>query len=153
MSDFDYNNDSLTKILVPVDSDISSGRAAQAFATALKLKPDVLILLHVYEPVPMTVGGDEHRQLQEERSQRAGEVLEKARALAGSSVKVETMILEGKLVESIVRGAHESEADLILMVTDGHDGLSDMLLGSVTERVLRATDTNVFVLRHKKQDA
>ena len=150
MADFDYNGDNLAKILVPVDSDISSGRAAQAFATALKLKPDVLTLLHVYEPVPMTVGGDEHRQLQAERSPRAAEVLEKARALAGDDIKVETLILEGKVVDSIVRGAHECEADVILMVTDGHDGLSDMLLGSVTERVLRATDTNVLVLRHKK---
>ena len=37
MPDFDSNNDNLVKILVPVDSDISSGRAAQAFAAALDL--------------------------------------------------------------------------------------------------------------------
>ncbi|MBQ9452677.1 MAG: universal stress protein [Desulfovibrio sp.] len=151
MSEFDFNNDNQVKILVPVDSDIESGRAAQAFAAALNLKPDILTLLHVYEPVPMTVGGDEHRALLDERNKRASDVLERARQIAGSSIKVETMILEGQVVESIVRAAHESAADIILMVTDGHDGLSDMLLGSITERVLRATDTNILVLRHKKK--
>ncbi|MBO6170960.1 MAG: universal stress protein [Desulfovibrio sp.] len=150
MPDFDFNNDNLVKILVPVDSDISSGRAAQAFAAALDLKPDMLTLLHVYEPVPMTLGGDEHRQLLAERNERAAAVLEKARKLAGDGITVETLILEGPIVDSIVRGAHESNADIIVMVTDGHDGLADMLLGSVTERVLRATDTNILVLRHKK---
>ena len=119
MSDFDFNNDNQVKILVPVDSDIESGRAAQAFAAALNLKPDILTLLHVYEPVPMTVGGDEHRALIDERNKRASDVLERARQIAGSSIKVETMILEGQVVESIVRAAHESAADIILMVTDG----------------------------------
>lgn len=150
MSTFDANNDKVLKILVPVDSDISSGRAAQAFAAALELKPDVLILLHVYDPVPMTLGGDAHRELLEEREQRAASVLANARELAGAGVRVETKGVEGTVVDSIVRSAHEVEADLIVMVTDGHDGLADMLLGSVTERVLRATDTNILVLRHKK---
>ena len=34
------------------------------------------------------------------------------------------------------------------MYTDGRDGLQDLLLGSVTERVLRNTDTALLVIRH-----
>ena len=43
--------------------------------------------------------------------------------------------------------AHEEKVDLIVMFTDGRDGLEDMLFGSITERVLRETDIPLLVVR------
>ena len=43
----------------------------------------------------------------------------------------------GDVIQSIVDAARESNADLIVMVTDGRDGFLDGLRGSHSERVLR----------------
>jgi hypothetical protein len=42
----------------------------------------------------------------------------------------------GEIVETIVRYAEEVSADMIAMATRGHDGILDILRGSVTEQVL-----------------
>ena len=47
-----------------------------------------------------------------------------------------------------MRVADEENADLIVMFTDGRDGLGDLLIGSITERVLRNTDTPLLAVRH-----
>ncbi|MCR5563616.1 MAG: universal stress protein, partial [Desulfovibrio sp.] len=49
--------------------------------------------------------------------------------------------------ESIVKTAKEQNADLIVMFTDGRDTVSDMMLGSCTERVLRETDVALLAVR------
>ena len=41
-----------------------------------------------------------------------------------------------------------SNAKVIVMFTDGRDGLGDLLIGSITERVLRNTDTPLLAVRH-----
>jgi nucleotide-binding universal stress UspA family protein len=46
-------------------------------------------------------------------------------------------IRSGEVIEGIVKTAKESEADLIIMSTDGRDGFLDALRGSHSERVLR----------------
>ncbi len=43
----------------------------------------------------------------------------------------------GPVVEQIVATADAIDADLIIMATDGHDGVLDILRGSTTEQVLR----------------
>lgn len=43
----------------------------------------------------------------------------------------------GPVVSSILAEAQESDADLIVMVTRGHDSLADEVIGSRTERVMR----------------
>lgn len=47
--------------------------------------------------------------------------------------------------EQIVRSALDEEVDLIVMATRGHDGLSDRILGSNTERVIRHAPCPVLV--------
>ena len=43
----------------------------------------------------------------------------------------------GDVVETIRAAAVETQADLIVMVTAGHEGILDALRGSTTEQVLR----------------
>jgi sulfur dioxygenase len=52
----------------------------------------------------------------------------------------------GSLEESIERAAAELEASLLVMATHGHDGVVDALLGSRTERVLRASHCPVLIV-------
>ena len=46
-------------------------------------------------------------------------------------------IRSGDVIQSIIDMSHETEADLIVMSTDGRNGFLDGLRGSHSERVLR----------------
>jgi nucleotide-binding universal stress UspA family protein len=48
-------------------------------------------------------------------------------------------VRSGEVIRSIVNTANETEADLIVMTTDGRNGFLDGLRGSHSERVLRVT--------------
>lgn len=60
-------------------------------------------------------------------------------------VRVEAMIREGAVWDRIAATAREEKADLIVMATRGHDSLSDVLLGSNTDRVVRQAPCPVLV--------
>ncbi len=47
--------------------------------------------------------------------------------------------IQGESVEGIISTAEDHQADLICMVTAGHEGILDVLRGNTTEQVLRKT--------------
>ena len=51
------------------------------------------------------------------------------------------------LVETVIEAAKLKKADLIVMSTHGRSGLGRLILGSVTESVLRGTTTPICVVR------
>lgn len=51
----------------------------------------------------------------------------------------ETLVATGDPVEWILAAGEDFDVDLIVMVTEGHTSLFDMLRGSTTERVVRGT--------------
>lgn len=53
---------------------------------------------------------------------------------------------EGEVVETIVSRARDSQASVIVMATDGHDGVRDTLFGSTVEQVLRQTPCPVLAV-------
>lgn len=53
----------------------------------------------------------------------------------------------GTPVDTIVRAAHNGDYQALLMATHGRTGLRRMVLGSVTEQVLRRVQIPVMVLR------
>jgi nucleotide-binding universal stress UspA family protein len=71
----------------------------------------------------------------------------------GEAGEAETMVAESLPVPAIVNAAQEQNADLIVMGTHGRSGVSRVMLGSVTERVLRETDRPVLTVRQKSEAA
>ncbi len=59
---------------------------------------------------------------------------------------VATVILPGPVVPGIVEQARALSADLIVMVTEGHDSPGDALWGSKTEKVIRQAPCPVLAL-------
>lgn len=80
----------------------------------------------------------------EEEGERAVEAIEKRCKNAG--VAVETALRTGRPVAEIHSYADEIAADLIVMGTHGRSGISRLLLGSVTEAVLRRGDIPVLAI-------
>lgn len=82
----------------------------------------------------------------EATKQGAARHLEKG---AGEAVKVEPMILAGDAAEAIVDYADKSDIGLIVMATHGRSGIRRWALGSVADKVLRATKRPVVLIRAK----
>lgn len=135
------------RVLVPVCGETRGARTQKALDRALELCDGEIILLHVTEPIATVVGGEARQEL---------EALGKAEGTAALAPIIErlqldkrafhTRVVAGTIADSIVTIADEEDADLIVMYTDGRDNLSDMLLGTITERVLRNTTRNLLVV-------
>jgi nucleotide-binding universal stress UspA family protein len=61
-------------------------------------------------------------------------------------------VREGTPFYEIIRFAKEKEIDLIIMGTHGHSGLAHVLLGSVTEKVVRKAPCPVLTVRHPEHE-
>ncbi len=86
-------------------------------------------------------------QLVEARLSRGKEYLEGvAGQLKSAGIEAETTIREGAAVENIVDYSREHGIDLVVMSTHGYGGVKRLLLGSVTDRVIRSCEVPVLVL-------
>ena len=76
--------------------------------------------------------------------QRLDEIVERE---LGEGISADVRLVEASPTEGILRTAELVEADLIVMGTHGHSGLSRLLLGSVAEKVLRSSAVPVLTVR------
>ncbi len=87
------------------------------------------------------------RRLIETRQASGQEYLDRiAVELTNGGLKVETAILEGAADERIISYSREHGVDLIVISTHGYGGVKRLLLGSVTDRVIRSCEVPVLVL-------
>ena len=139
--------DGYRQVLAPVDfseSSILALRQASAIASAQNAH---LIVLHVVEP-PKSVPYVSMRGPVEALRQRAAESLDKLLDSAGLPREpAQTLVVIGRSDREIVRCASEQDVDLIVMGTEGLSGLSRLLVGSTTERVLRSAPCAVLAHR------
>ena len=123
------------RILVPIDGSEISDRALDE---AMKLAKELKVALKI-----VFIGSDDEtsRQILETATSRASNSgLQPESALLG---KFETE----KIAEVILQEAKGWTADVIVMATHGRRGVAHMLLGSVTEGVIRASPVPVLVIR------
>ncbi|MDQ2049719.1 universal stress protein [Natronolimnohabitans sp. A-GB9] len=77
---------------------------------------------------------------------RGNDAVDRAAQLAPADVDVETVVLEGSPSRVIVEQAQPGECDLVVMGTHGRAGLNRLLLGSVTECVVRRAPVPVLTV-------
>lgn len=137
------------RILAPVDfSELSAPTVDMAVRL---LAPDgEAVLLHVVEWMPAVTGGAfgvyPHRKDIEQLKRLSLDKLEDWKAEHSDS-EVRPMVREGKPATSILEVAADVSPDLIVIGSHGRGGLDHLLLGSVTERVLRKAAAPVLVVR------
>jgi nucleotide-binding universal stress UspA family protein len=136
-------------ILCPTDfSDASKHAFDHAIAIAQWYSARI-VLLHVHHPVAGVVqalvgaaGGEtlhDNARLADQRRQLA-ESIGAMQIDAGSRARhidIQTVVLAGAAAETIVSYAASTPADLIVIGTNGTSGLEHLVLGSVTEKVVR----------------
>lgn len=139
------------RVIVPVDFS-EFGLLAMRAAKRFVADDGEIILMHAVEEfVPPGVYGLEYPSYHEmsaeiERHARA-EMEQMAASVLGDRVQYRIDIRTGYAPTAVVEYADDIDADLIVMSTHGRSGIERMLLGSVTERVVRTSSRPVLVVR------
>jgi nucleotide-binding universal stress UspA family protein len=140
------------KILVPVDGSVSSKNMAKYAATLAASRNALVVLLHVHEPVPVTIGGQAAVEVRKAMDADSAKVLaEFAAIVEGVGAKCVPMTREGSPGHSIVRVQEEEDCDLIVMSSRGLTNLEGLVLGSVTNTVLHLASCPVLVTRNLRK--
>ena len=145
----------IQKIVCPVDFSNCAQQALNYAQDLAKTFNAELSVVHAYEdpaayvtPMPMSgyvgPGAELLLELRKQLEVRLGEC--KA-AVEKNGVRVRTELLEGTPYRVVLDWAKEWGADLIVIGTHGHTGLTHALLGSVTERVVRMATCPVLTIR------
>lgn len=146
-------------ILVPTDFSPLSNRAvtyARRFAEHFAAR---LILLHVTEPVTYAPAYGRFDTVEELRAaKRVAAEDSLAQLIADSEppgvkpVSCQAIVAEGDSAAETDRIAREQLVDLIVIASHGFGGLTHLLLGSTTEKVMRHAPCPVLVVREKQRD-
>jgi nucleotide-binding universal stress UspA family protein len=139
-----------SKLLVPVDGSENSFRALEE-AIFLSKKLDAQITaLHVMGETP-TVYIHPQKELEEllENYRKESEgIVEKCQGIGKNNrVELNTAISEGDEASKIIQYAEKGQFDMIVMGHRGSGKFKEMVLGSVSEKVLHRTKCSVLIVR------
>jgi nucleotide-binding universal stress UspA family protein len=146
----------MKRILVPIDFSPVTTAVIQKAAQLAQAFRARLWLIHVttpnpefvgYEPGPQTVRNQvalrfrkEHRQLQQ-----------KARRFQQKGIHATALLVQGPTVETILEEAIRLKADLIVVGSHGYGTWHRVLLGSVSEGLIRKTTRPILVVPARKK--
>jgi len=140
----------INKILCPVDFSEPCAvalRAAQDFAHKFDAK---LLVVHVLDEPAYSMperGGNQMSKLVAEHAEAMESKMKEFTKSVDRSLSVEIKTVGGTAAETIATLAQQEGCELIVMGTHGRSGLRHVLLGSVTEKVLRIASAPVLVMR------
>jgi len=147
----------IKKVLAPIDFSVYSMEAMRgAMELAKDRGAEEVHLMHVIAPqqsfIPST--SEQNRELARESAmlEQAEEELARIKKDEfGDSKKVLTFAVVGPPVQELVKYAKEQAIDLIVIATHGRTGGEYILIGSVTEKLVRNAPCSVLVFRPRKR--
>lgn len=149
------------KILIPTDGSPLSAQAANAGICFARSTGAEVVALHVTQPFAATIGFDgmaaAYAITDEDYEKASAEQAEKYLKLIldraeTAGVKAESRAVSNfNVADGIVQAAGEAGCDLIFIGSHGRSGLSRLLLGSVTAKVLPLASMAVLVHRAKEE--
>ena len=132
----------LKRILAPTDfSDLSAEGVRYACKLAKDVGAQVVILNVVVLDESNVVGKREMEAHKQRLDEFVGRVTHRA-----ADLKPREVVVAGQPYGAIVDCAEKEHIDLIVISSHGRSGLSRMLIGSVTDKLLRAATCPVLVV-------
>jgi len=132
----------MKNLLVPSDFSEYAEAALEYAAFIAKIRKSTIHILTVVHSTDEDEYVKAENQLEE---------LKKLDFMANTKVEMYVKI-DGQISDKILECAEEVSADLILMGSHGTSTVSDILLGSNTDRVVRKSEFNVLTIKHKMSD-
>jgi nucleotide-binding universal stress UspA family protein len=154
----------IKKVLIAMDYDPNSQKVAEMGFSLAKTMGAEIVLLHVikeiayystpeYSPIFGFTGLEEFNMPQlidaDGLKKATTNFLDKLKRHLGDE-SIQTFVKEGEIAELILKTAKEVHADIIVMGSHSRKWLENILLGSVTEKVLHQTSTPLYIIPTKK---
>jgi len=152
----------MKRVLITLDYDPTAQKVAESgFAMAKAMGSEVTLLHVMVSPVMYasayanmgawqidTIDTAEGMEIIQTGSHN---LLEKAKKHLGDKT-IKTIQKEGDTAEMILQTASEMNADCIVMGSHSQKWLENIIMGSVTEEVLRKSTVPLFIVPTKKKD-
>jgi nucleotide-binding universal stress UspA family protein len=144
------------KILYPTDFSEDSNKAILFIKQLKKAGAEEVVLLHVIDD--RTINSLERYTAQyADTSLIVNDIMEKAlkamdpieEELTKSGLKVKTRVEHGIPFSQILRVETEENVSLIIIGSHGRSNIAEMLLGSVSEKVIRKSKKPVIVIKRE----
>jgi nucleotide-binding universal stress UspA family protein len=157
----------MQKILIALDYDPSSKKVAETgFALAKAMKAEVTLLHVITDPIYYSTGeyspilgfGGQlnvapiELESAESLIKASQYFLDTAKQHLGDKT-IKTLVKEGDYADGILEAAKKLHADIIVIGSHSHKWLQNIVIGSVSEKVLHHTTIPVFIIpiRPKKK--
>jgi nucleotide-binding universal stress UspA family protein len=155
----------IKKVLIALDYNPTAQKVAEAGFSLAKNIGAETILLHVtsdpvyyssteYSPIMGFIGFMDNGTMQLDSTDAlkkvSQEFLDKAKHHLGDK-NIQTLVKEGDFAESILKTAKDLHADIIVMGTHSRKWLENIVMGSVTEKVLNHTSVPLFIIPTKQK--
>jgi len=139
-----------SKVLVPVDGSDNSFRALDHAISLAESTGARVTAMHVIERPP-TVYVESQKLLNDlldNYKKESEKVLDKCKQIADKSgVKIETVMAEGDAASTIVGYANKEGFDVIIIGSRGLGRFKEMVLGSVSNKVLHHAKCPVLIIK------
>jgi len=154
----------MKKVMIALDYDPSAKKIAETGYALAKTMGAEIILLHViaeayyyssleYSPIVGFTGFTDMIPVEvdiDKGLNRAAEsYLDSLKQLLEDQT-IQTLVREGDFAESILEAAKDMHADIIVMGSHSRKWLENILMGSVTEKVLKHTTVPLFIIPTKR---
>lgn len=145
----------IKKVLIALDYDLTAQKIAeQGFEFAKTMGAEV-ILLHVivdlaYYSFSYVNMGPLQSDSDEQLKDISYSFLDKTK-LHLKDENIKTIVAEGDFAETILSHALDLKVDVIVMGSHSQRWLENIIMGSVTEKVLRLTSIPLFIIPTKKK--
>ena len=141
----------LSKILVPVDGSENSFRALeQAIFLATKIQEAQIIVLYIIEDLPSLYIYSPKiiEKLHADYKSEYTKILERCKEIAKKSgININTVLLEGDPASKIIGYSDMEKFDLIIIGSRGMGKFKEMIIGSVSNKVLHHAKCSVMLVR------
>lgn len=138
----------ITRMLVAVDGSQNGFRAVDYAREIGARFGSHIILVHAFPHTSDMRSFDIYDRLLGERKYQGQKILDQAREQLGeTALEVEEDLLEGPAAEAILAVARTRKIDLIVMGTRGRGSLTELMLGSVSRKIVHHAPCPVMVVR------
>ncbi len=139
-------------ILLATDLTAASREATErAVELASRLEARLLIV-NVLEKRRLS-GSGSHERVDQARSERESLLVQVVRDARDAGATAEFLVWDGDPGDSIAAAAEAEHADIVVVGTRGRSGAERMLLGSVSDHVVRHAECPVLVVRPSRRHA
>jgi nucleotide-binding universal stress UspA family protein len=145
----------MKKILVPVDFSEHSEYALEVAASIAKQQNAELLVVHMMGLSESLTNKNESKEIMEAMyymklaQKRFADFLDKDYL---DGVSVTDMVHNYRVFSELNDVAQDNHADLLVMGSHGSSGLSEVFVGSNTEKVVRTSNIPVLVIKKRRRD-